>query len=155
MWGLPGPGIEPMSPAWADGFSTTEPAGRPHSCSFWERSAGIMALGWRACCALSRAASALKQCPHLIRPVFLLLQWGQAALFVPWQPVGVGVGDAPLAVQEHLQPSVVCGSFSSGAGLSCQRLKENAGWASGTGFSMRILFEIKRNPGGSQGSLGG
>ena len=25
MWDLPGPGIEPMSPALADGFFTTEP----------------------------------------------------------------------------------------------------------------------------------
>ena len=29
MWTLPGPGIEPMSPALADGFSTTELPGKP------------------------------------------------------------------------------------------------------------------------------
>ena len=29
MWGLPRPGIEPMSPALADGFFATEPPGRP------------------------------------------------------------------------------------------------------------------------------
>ena len=28
-WGLPGPGIEPMSPALAGGFSTTGPPGKP------------------------------------------------------------------------------------------------------------------------------
>ena len=29
MWDLPGPGIEPMSPALAGGFSTTAPPGKP------------------------------------------------------------------------------------------------------------------------------
>jgi len=28
MWDLPGPGIEPVSPALAGGFSTTDPAGK-------------------------------------------------------------------------------------------------------------------------------
>ena len=30
MWDLPGPGIEPVYPALADGFSTTAPPGKPH-----------------------------------------------------------------------------------------------------------------------------
>ena len=30
MWDLPGPGIEPASPALAGGFFTTEPPGKPH-----------------------------------------------------------------------------------------------------------------------------
>ena len=31
MWDLPGPGIKPMSPAWASGFLTTVPPGKsPH-----------------------------------------------------------------------------------------------------------------------------
>ena len=29
MWDLPGPGLEPMSPALADGFLTTVPPGKP------------------------------------------------------------------------------------------------------------------------------
>ena len=29
MWDPPGPGIEPMSPALAGGFFTTEPPGKP------------------------------------------------------------------------------------------------------------------------------
>ena len=29
MWDLPGPGIEPVSPASAGGFFTTEPPGKP------------------------------------------------------------------------------------------------------------------------------
>ena len=29
MWDLPGPGLEPMSPALAGGFSTTAPSGKP------------------------------------------------------------------------------------------------------------------------------
>ena len=34
MWDLPGSGIEPMSPAAADGFFTTEPPGKPKASSF-------------------------------------------------------------------------------------------------------------------------
>ena len=33
MWDLPGPGLEPMSPALAGGFLTTAPPGKPHSDS--------------------------------------------------------------------------------------------------------------------------
>ena len=33
MWDLPGPGIEPVSPAWAGGFFTAEPLGMPQ---LWE-----------------------------------------------------------------------------------------------------------------------
>ena len=29
MWDLPGPGLEPVSPALADGFLTTVPPGKP------------------------------------------------------------------------------------------------------------------------------
>ena len=29
MWDLPGPGLEPVSPALADGFLTTGPPGKP------------------------------------------------------------------------------------------------------------------------------
>ena len=31
MWDLPGPGLEPLSPALADGFLTTAPPGKPNS----------------------------------------------------------------------------------------------------------------------------
>ena len=31
MWNLPGPGLEPVSPALAGGFLTTAPPGKPHS----------------------------------------------------------------------------------------------------------------------------
>ena len=34
MWDLPRPGLEPMSPALAVRFSTTEPPGKPHSVIF-------------------------------------------------------------------------------------------------------------------------
>ncbi|XDC77693.1 hypothetical protein R6Z07F_008866 [Ovis aries] len=30
MWGLPGSGIEPMTPALPGGFLTSEPPGKPH-----------------------------------------------------------------------------------------------------------------------------
>ena len=31
MWGLPGPGIEPLSPALAGGFFIMEPPGKPYN----------------------------------------------------------------------------------------------------------------------------
>ena len=34
MWDLPGPGIEPVSPASASGFFTTEPPGKPPQVFF-------------------------------------------------------------------------------------------------------------------------
>ena len=34
MWDLPRPGIEPVSPALAGGFSTTAPPGKPYSPTF-------------------------------------------------------------------------------------------------------------------------
>ena len=34
MWDLPGPGLEPMSPALADGFLTTVPPGKPSGSNF-------------------------------------------------------------------------------------------------------------------------
>ena len=33
MWDLPGPGLEPVSPALAGGFPTTEPPGKPNTDS--------------------------------------------------------------------------------------------------------------------------
>ena len=34
MWDLPRPGLEPVSPAMAGGFSTTAPPGKPNSLFF-------------------------------------------------------------------------------------------------------------------------
>ena len=34
MWDLPGPGLEPVSPALAGGFSTTAPPGKPEESFF-------------------------------------------------------------------------------------------------------------------------
>ena len=34
MWDLPGPGLEPVSPALAGGFLTTAPPGKPHFFNF-------------------------------------------------------------------------------------------------------------------------
>ena len=39
MWDLPGPGIEPESPALAGRFFTTEPPGKPPEISFLMESA--------------------------------------------------------------------------------------------------------------------
>ena len=35
MWDLPGPGLEPMSPALAGGFLTTAPPGNPKTSVLW------------------------------------------------------------------------------------------------------------------------
>ena len=35
MWNLPGPGLEPMSPALAGGFLTTAPPGKPQFFTFF------------------------------------------------------------------------------------------------------------------------
>ena len=35
MWDLPGPGLEPVSPALAGGFLTTAPPGKPPTCVFY------------------------------------------------------------------------------------------------------------------------
>ena len=34
MWDLPGPGLEPVSPALAGGFLTTAPSGKPDGDDF-------------------------------------------------------------------------------------------------------------------------
>ena len=38
MWDLPGPGIEPVSPALAGGFLTTAPSRKPNPLGFMETS---------------------------------------------------------------------------------------------------------------------
>ena len=40
MWHLPGPGIEPMSPALAGGFFTSESIGKPYSGNFYTTETG-------------------------------------------------------------------------------------------------------------------
>ena len=35
MWDLPGPGLEPVSPALASGFLTTAPPGKSQGCNSW------------------------------------------------------------------------------------------------------------------------
>ena len=47
MWGLPRPGLEPVSPALAGGFSTTAPPGKPHNNFLKEREQSI--LGTQRC----------------------------------------------------------------------------------------------------------
>ena len=44
MWDLPGPGLEPMSPALAGGFLTTAPPGKPLPMSFAHFSITILIL---------------------------------------------------------------------------------------------------------------
>ena len=44
MWDLPRPGLEPMSPALADRFSTTAPPGKPYGSCFCIHSASLCLL---------------------------------------------------------------------------------------------------------------
>ena len=44
MWDLPGPGLEPVSPALAGGFLTTAPPGKPLCCSFCQEFFYLQAL---------------------------------------------------------------------------------------------------------------
>ena len=50
MWDLPGPGLEPVSPALAGGFLTTAPPGKPCPSLFMSpvmgRTDAGSALGW-------------------------------------------------------------------------------------------------------------
>ena len=49
MWDLPGAGLEPVSPAWAGGFLTTAPPGKPSlyflNLVFWGKSRAIRGKG--------------------------------------------------------------------------------------------------------------
>ena len=51
-WDLPGPGLEPMSPALADGLLTTAPPGESHQIKFFKKifiHLFLGALGLRCC----------------------------------------------------------------------------------------------------------
>ena len=50
MWDLPGPGLEPVSPALAGGFLTTAPSGKPFFFFFF-----LAALG--LCCCMQASSS--------------------------------------------------------------------------------------------------
>ena len=45
MWDLPGPGLEPMSPALTGRFLTTVPPGKPGSCFFIQLAALCLLIG--------------------------------------------------------------------------------------------------------------
>ena len=61
MWDLPGPGLEPVSPALAGRFSTTAPPGKPGNCysSFPKTSLWMDSWGLRAVRYSSRSANSL------------------------------------------------------------------------------------------------
>ena len=44
MWDLPGPGIEPVSPALAGGFFTTEPPGKSYTVRSHARSVQLIGI---------------------------------------------------------------------------------------------------------------
>ena len=46
MWNLPGPGIEPVSPALVDGFLTTRPPGKPPKMLLLEHVIDIRSYEW-------------------------------------------------------------------------------------------------------------
>ena len=65
MWELPGPGLEPVSPALADGFLTTVPPGKPPINSFLLGSISIMLIIHVAClpCVRSQYSVPRDSCP--------------------------------------------------------------------------------------------
>ena len=46
MWDLPRPGLEPVFPAWAGGFSTTAPPGKPWSKILWGIHSRYLGIFW-------------------------------------------------------------------------------------------------------------
>ena len=73
MWNIPGPGLEPVSPALAGGFLTTVPAGKPQFFFF-----NIFIGLCNHCCSLIIECFPLplKETPHslTVSPLYLPLQ---------------------------------------------------------------------------------
>ena len=81
MWDLPGPGLEPVSPALAGGFLTTAPPGKSRACSLYGVKVGVCpgvrTEGWLRCFAHPLGGAVCSG--HAQRPAFapdplLLLQ---------------------------------------------------------------------------------
>ena len=58
MWNPPGPGIEPVSPALAGRFLTTEPPGRSSLCFHLYPSISVFLFDWKAVLRSSQSAAA-------------------------------------------------------------------------------------------------
>ena len=70
MWDLPKPGLEPVSPALAGGFSATAPPGKPCSLVFW------LTICWWCCLLRDQDITAFSQCSvAAIFPRSLEFQW--------------------------------------------------------------------------------
>ena len=67
MWDLPGPGLEPVSPALADGFLTTAPPGKS--------SIFILNRKVRKCCVKSRSRESEKLNMHSLGLSRVLASW--------------------------------------------------------------------------------
>ena len=76
MRDLPGPGIEPVSPAMAGGFFTTEPLGKPRNC----------VSSSEICHDFERKQSISTVLGKLGRTILYLLKWKKLAIeALKWQ----------------------------------------------------------------------
>ena len=83
MWDLPGPGLEPMSPALADGFLTAAPPGKP--CSFLY--AILTKLGLPAVLDVLNAEFSCTNCfLHLLHTYYLGLFFTELLSFLDFLP---------------------------------------------------------------------
>ena len=85
MWDLPGPGLEPVSPALAGRFVITAPPGKPRS-SFWRWRRTIFSAGG---CGVSPRGCVWS---YLEIMWMTLWSWGSARmalLLLPWQALSI------------------------------------------------------------------
>ena len=107
MWDLPGPGLEPVSPALAGRFSTTAPPGKPHPIFYLVNQASVSVFSsvkWRWWCwydYLQRRCWGLSDLVHVKN------------LGCAWQMVGIQ--------NMRLTISVFCGSQITGWPLYFRR----------------------------------
>ena len=89
MWDLPGPGIEPVSPALAGGFLTTVPPGKP-SCLFLKRKMF-----------LPRHTEGRSQLPQSLYHILFPPSSSPHELSSPGRPFALGARHEPVCVNVH------------------------------------------------------
>ena len=146
MWDPPGPGIEPMSPALAGRFLTTEPPGNSLGANISAKSVGHCAASplarspslafsiTPACLQLSGSSSRnLRSCPSCLLwglrrspPRAPLLGWGGGSPFSSLAPFSTKAASSSLG-SGWAPPPEVSSSSSSPTGLPKGRVSCNPG----------------------------